>query len=354
MDRACDDFYPGLARALKQTGAPADILDPMDYATVTLPVRSPGEVGELASLARQALMPGKDRVDQALRMRELLQEAAPTSEAAAHTSARQAADLPRARAQASQPAASLPHTPNTRSTVQRDSGAAQRTDYAVQRELRRAEPSLQAAVAQAQDTPATLRPRQMPSIADLAPLKAGLQGDLPPARDGDMLRQVAAEVRALRDDLASLSRVLGFAPRTSPEFRGVLQQFDHLDASVQARAFTEDSERQDYAKGRQELRAENTQEDSQAAAARQLERQLETQQAIRSQQAARIAQRQRQLVRALQRAQRQLASVPPEEVPVGLRDEVIGEIYKARYSIAVFGGANGMGQLSGLAFQMSA
>jgi hypothetical protein len=296
----------------------------MDYAPVITPVRGPDEVGELASLARQALMPRKEHVEQALRMRELLQEAAPGREvAAAHVPAGSAtAERQRARPEAVQAA-----------SFQR------------------------VAAAQANSsTPAEsgqLRPRQVPSFADLAPLQPGLQGDLPPGRDGDLLRQVAAEVRALRDDLASMSRMLGYTARTGPEYRGVLQQYDRLDTNVQAQTFRVDSERQDYQDQRRAARADHAQWAGQQADAQQRERQLEVQQAIRAQQAARIAQRQRDLVRALQRAQRQLASVPTAEIPVGLRDAVIGEIYKARYSIAVFGGAMGTAQLSGLAFQTS-
>ena len=285
----------------------------------------------------------------------MLQEAAPTAEAAAQSSARQVAERQRVQVDNARTAVVEHATTFDRVTAHESAAAAQRAAIAsTQVASQNLALSPQPTRTVPDDMPASLRPRQLPSFADMAPLRSGLQGDLPPARDGDLLRQVAAEVRALRDDLASLSRVLGFATRSGPEFRGVLQQFDRLDSDVQARVYQRDNEERDYTVQRRDYRAGEAEAAAQQVIEQRREQEREVQQAMRIQQAARIAARQRDLVRALQRAQRQLASVPPEQLPAGLRDSVIGEIYKARYSIAVFGGANGAAQLSGLAFQMSA
>src|SRR5260221_386740 len=51
--------------------------------------------------------------------------------------------------------------------------------------------------------------------------------------------------------------------------------------------------------------------------------------------------RQVQMLRVLQRAEQRLQSAPPGTVPPGLRDEVIGEILRAKYNVALFGGLGG-------------
>jgi hypothetical protein len=73
---------------------------------------------------------------------------------------------------------------------------------------------------------------------------------------------------------------------------------------------------------------------------------------MRRNESARISQRQQELLRALQRAERRLAAAP-RDLPTGLRDGIVGEIYRARYSIALFGGASGTGQLAGMEYDNS-
>jgi len=44
----------------------------------------------------------------------------------------------------------------------------------------------------------------------------------------------------------------------------------------------------------------------------------------------------------------------PENLPPGLRAALIGEIYRARYNIALFGGTQGITLLNGLQFSATA
>jgi hypothetical protein len=130
----------------------------------------------------------------------------------------------------------------------------------------------------------------------------------------------------------------------------VLQQHNRLDSDVRASDFREDSAVMDVRGERRELRVDTLQREVGDAAQR-LERQREEiAQVVRENEARRIARRQDELVRALRRAERRLEEVPRQDLPVGLRDQVIGEIYRARYSVALFGGAQGSAQLSGLGY----
>lgn len=145
-------------------------------------------------------------------------------------------------------------------------------------------------------------------------------------RDGVQLRQVQIELRALRAEIYQLSRAMGTPSRESnrTEFRGILQQPDELESNVRLRRWRKhDAQRQDAINA-----------------------------ALRRNESARISQRQQELLRALQRAERRLAEAP-RNLPPGLRDGIVGEIYRARFSIALFGGVNGTGQLVGMEYDDS-
>lgn len=144
--------------------------------------------------------------------------------------------------------------------------------------------------------------------------------------DGVQLRQVQIELRALRAEIYQLSRTMGSPSRESnrTEFHGILQQPDATDTNVRLQRWRkQDAQRQDAINA-----------------------------AMRRSESARISQRQQELLRALQRAERRLAEAP-RNLPPGLRDGVVGEIYRARYSIALFGGVNGTGQLAGMEYDDS-
>jgi hypothetical protein len=176
-------------------------------------------------------------------------------------------------------------------------------------------------VAQAQAADTTPPLPHTPVSAQQAP---GAENE---GRDGVQLRQVQIELRALRAEIYQLSRAMGFPSRESnlTEFRGILQLKDPLDSDVRLKRWRSRND---------ELRG------SIAAAQRRAE-------------AQRISQRQRELLRALQRAEQRLADAPKNVQP-GLRDSIIGEIYRARYSIAMFGGAGGTAQLSGMEYDYAA
>ncbi len=146
-------------------------------------------------------------------------------------------------------------------------------------------------------------------------------------RDGAQLRNVQIELRALRAEIYQLSRALGFTSRDSnrTEYRGVLQLRDNLDSDTRLRRWQAD-------------------DNANQAALQAMQRRSEAQ---------RVSARQRELLRALQRAENRLAQAPRDLQP-GLRDGIIGEIYRARYSIALFGGVNGTAQLAGMEYDTSA
>jgi hypothetical protein len=233
--------------------------------------------GSLPVLARKALEPRLERVQQAVRLRERLLDPALTAEETA-------------------------------------AGPQERAASSFATALGRAAPERQAG---AQRHVALLPGEPVEPFAQ----PANQQAARDEGRDGARLREVQIELRALRTEIYQLSRALGFTSRDSnrTEFRGVLQERNEQDSGVRL------------------LRWRH--KDAQRQARIDAER--------RRSEVERIAERQRNLLRALQRAEQRLAETPKDLNP-GLRDSIIGEIYRARFSIAMFGGANGMGQLDGL------
>lgn len=129
--------------------------------------------------------------------------------------------------------------------------------------------------------------------------------------DGGQLRDVQQELQALRGEIAQLTQALGSSARR-PGRRtstGVLQQRDQLDSDVRHEQFlAEDAQQQARLKAQ-----------------------------MRRSEVARIEERQQALLGVLRRAERRLQQAP-KNLPPGLRDSLIGEIYRARYNIALFGG----------------
>jgi hypothetical protein len=159
--------------------------------------------------------------------------------------------------------------------------------------------------------------------------------DEPEGRDGMLLRQVQIELRALRAEIAQLSRVMGFTSTISNRvsYRGVLQQLHPLNGPQGLDAHREDAVRE-------ELRAET-------AVERREVREREAEIYVRRVLARKVHQRRQELLRALQRAEQRLEDAP-ESLPPGLRDSLIGEIYRARYGIALFGGVGGVVTTGGI------
>jgi hypothetical protein len=165
-------------------------------------------------------------------------------------------------------------------------------------------------------------------MAGVEPLRTA-QLTLEPRRvegfDGRELRNVQVELRGLRADVAELARALGRPLRTQSsltEYRGVLQQYDHRDSDVQRMWYE------------QELA-------QQPGAEHQLER------AARQAEGRQLSRKQEELLGALRRAERRLEEAPEQVLPPGVREAVIGEILRARYSAAVFGGLSGSALVTG-------
>jgi len=166
----------------------------------------------------------------------------------------------------------------------------------------------------------------------------GMRLSQPEGRDGLAVRQLQAELRNLRTEISQLSQSLRSPAGTSSAARGVLQQLNPLDADVRLARAREELQR-DEREVEILSRRRNVQQD---AVAVQIQRNT----------AARIAQRQRELTQALRRAERRLENLPPMAI-TGVRDVIIGEIFRARYSIAIFGGTQGAAQLTGLRFSQA-
>lgn len=144
--------------------------------------------------------------------------------------------------------------------------------------------------------------------------------------DGDRLRDVQIELRGLRAEIFQLSRVLGRPAVESNriEYKGVLQLRDESESDVRLMRWRD--------------------EDSQ------LQGNIRAQ--MRRMEGERLSARQRDLLRALQRAEANLSEAP-DKLPPGLRESLIGDILRARYDIALFGGASGV-MLSGMEFSVAA
>lgn len=153
------------------------------------------------------------------------------------------------------------------------------------------------------------------------------------------LNSVRNELRNLRSEIATLSRLLGRPVRESPAYKGILQQQDPQDTDVRAEAYRE---------AQAEISAR-----AGAAAERRAQREQAVSRLLRQREVQRIEQRQAELLAALKRAEQRLDAAP-ESLPPGLRDALIGEIYRARYNIALFGGTQALTLLSGLQFNTTA
>jgi hypothetical protein len=155
---------------------------------------------------------------------------------------------------------------------------------------------------------------------------AGEKTQVPQAHSGERRREVSGELRAVRGDIATLSRMQGYTSRVSPSHRGVLQQHEPLDSDVRLDRHRDDQGKVEGREGAATRRGE----------IRERELELEVQRML----AERIHRRRGELLRALRRAEGQLAQATGT-LPVGVRDTLIGEIYRARYSAAMFGGLLG-------------
>jgi hypothetical protein len=134
------------------------------------------------------------------------------------------------------------------------------------------------------------------------------------------LESVQNELRSLRSDIADLARALGQpppSPAVLPAPPGSLQLRDPLSAPEQTKKY--------------EVRQVQQGVTPQQIAADQAER-------ITVQ---RLTQRQQELLHTLQRAEQRLQNSPAGVLPPGLRDQVIGEIMRAKYNVALFGGLGG-------------
>lgn len=271
------------------------------------PVREPAEVGELTPLTRTAML---ERMDRALARTaesfKTLQEVAPRDAVA-----------PRevARADSGRQADNLPAAPRAQSDPRADLGAA-RVDR----------PFAVTALFPHQRVPPDRR-----NVA-VAGDGVGL---------ADTLKDVRGELQSIRAEIAAMSRLLGRPVRTSApiENQGILQQYDQLDSNRRLDVFRREDTvaegRAAIADERRELRTRDTE---------QLVREIEIQ---------RIERRQRDLLLALRRAEDRLSEAP-EDLPPGLRDSIIGQIYRARYSIALFGGTYGGAGVTGLLYNATA
>lgn len=265
----------------------------MDTASASAhaPVPEPVHVGELGSLARQANLQRMERAIAAQQARTTLQEAA-AREARVPGAARQQAGSQR-------PAAD----PRARLAAQRQTRPFEVTD---------------------------LFPHQRVPADRRAPA-----ADSPDGQVRQELRDVLGELRSLRGEISSLSRLVGKPVTQSPAFKGVLQQPDRLSSDEQLSQWRETEVRLEARAG--------------AAAERREERQGSVESILRENEIQRIERRQRELLIALERAEKHLSQAP-ERLPPGLRDRIIGEIYRAKYSIALFGGTYGGGPATGMAF----
>lgn len=263
-------------------------------ASARAPVPEPVHVGELGPLARQASLKRMERAIAAQQARTTLQEAA-AREARVPGAAQQAGS--------EKPAAD----PRARLASQRQTRPFEVTD---------------------------LFPHQRVPADRRAPA-----ADDPDGRTRQQLRDVLGELRGLRSEISALSRMVGQPVTKSPVFKGVLRQPDRLDSDQQQAQWRET-----------EVKLESRAE---AAAERREERELSVESILRENEIQRIERRQRELLIALERAERHLSQAP-ERLPPGLRDRILGEIYRAKYSIALFGGTYGGGPATGMAFDGTA
>jgi len=163
--------------------------------------------------------------------------------------------------------------------------------------------------------------------------------DVPPGSQNVALIEVQRELNAIRAEISNLSRTLGRPEIVRDLPRGV----------PQGEVRRIDEEREDAAAAdRAEFQARA---DALEARRRQEARDVEF--IVRKNEIERINRRQEDLLMALRRAESRLNQAK-DDLPPGVRDGIIGEIYRARHSIAMFGGSMGSAQLSGLAFDRAA
>lgn len=291
-------------------------------------MQEPGNVGELALLARQAYMARMERAQSGQRIQVDLQHGSPGQVQASHAQNDGFANAYRRETQA-QPAnqealRQLAVLRGKSGTVYEQAQPEMAQPQAAA--TAPAPPEVQPAL-----NPVEARLETLPGQRNRVPLEGGLRGNLPPGVDrGNELRDVAAELRNIRAEITTLSRMLGFPSRQIPDFRGILQQHDQRDSDVQAERYVHELPLM-KAKGE---RTEGL-----------VEQQQEIRDMSRRNAMERIERRQHDLLLALQRAESRLAQAP--DTDDNLRNQIIGEIYRARYSIAVFGGMRSA-QLSGL------
>lgn len=151
------------------------------------------------------------------------------------------------------------------------------------------------------------------------------------------LHAVQAELSSLRAEIASLSRLVGRPLPAATAVQSAAQQSVAPSADARATAYQQ-------AQAQYRVRTAD-------AAERSAQQDRALSRLMRERELARIEQRQQELLRALRRAEQRLAQAPAD-LPTGLRDGLIGEIYRARYNIALFGGTYG-GPPAGLAFDLA-
>jgi hypothetical protein len=295
----------------------------MDPTTASTAVREPGgRYGDLPPLARQALQPRVSRIETELKLSELQAARSRTAETGD-------ADVPHEAARALEltapPAPSpgvqerrgdpppLRENPAYRLASFREAVPAPSAVRADEPSAPRAEAATDEAISEAAAPAGNPPPPPVPGT----PVSAARLTD--PDGYRRSLLSVQNELRGLRADIAALARVLGqpASPALVPTAPGVLQLHDPLNPAVKSTRFERQEQLLNVSP--QQIAAETEQRFT----------------------ARRLTLKQDQLLRALQRAERRLQDAPPGTIPPGLRDQVIGEILRARYNVALFGGLGG-------------
>lgn len=284
-------------------------------AAAQTPVFEPQSVGELGLLARQALLKRMDGAVAAQQFREdVLTEATSRGVHTPREVTRPDTARQSAQPDAPQPQTAAPGQPQSEPPTQLHERPFAVTDLFPHQRL--------------------LKDRRVATETPQQPAVPASASDTPPGRQQMILTGIQREVRAIREELNALSQQLGRPVLTRPRPAGA--------APTELRS---SDDRRDGV-----IREDATEYEQRSAAVKQrrLAREREVELIIRRNDIERINRRQQALLQALRRAEQRLADAPAD-LPPGLRDSIIGEIYRARFSIAMFGGTQGSAQLSGLA-----
>ena len=263
-------------------------------------------------MAWQATLPGMESAEDALWMRELQQEAAPSYEVAAR------------RAQLTSALAGV-----------KRAGADPAWLY-----------QLSAAMARGTPPPSSLRLRQAPAFTEPAAI-LGIPASVPPLAAAQVQPVTSARRPSAREELAGLSQVLSYSKRYWQPYRGAFRQPSPSEGTPQL-LFPDALAEAEHGWERRANRAETV-----AWAARDLALMMKAKlESISLQQTRRrvagIEHRQRVLLRALRRALSRLGFADAASLNADPRGRVIGQVFRARFTVAVFGGETGREQLGGL------